>query len=266
MNIYNQDTTISEISQENNFIFYVYAYLRKDGSPYYIGKGKDNRAFDSRRKNYPNSPNRVVIIESNLSELGAFALERRYIRWYGRKDNGTGILRNLTDGGEGGTGCVISEEHKRKLSVAKKGISFSETHKNNLSISHKGNQQSAKTRLKISESTKGRVVSKETRTKISNKNKLKIRSEEEKLHLSNLNKDKILWNNGLINKSQKECPGEGWVKGKLLTIESRKAISDSKKQENNHMFGKKWYNNGLTSKVLENNPGGEWKLGRLKFW
>lgn len=87
--------------------FYIYAYLRIDGSPYYIGKGKAKRAWKPHSIQIPQDNTRIIIMESELSEIGALALERRYILWYGRKDNGTGMLRNMSDGGDGpGSGRV----------------------------------------------------------------------------------------------------------------------------------------------------------------
>ena len=82
--------------------FYTYAYLREDRTPYYIGKGKGNRIYStSRRNNPPKDKSRVIYLKQNLTEEEAFKHEIYMIDVLGRKDLKTGILRNLTEGGEG---------------------------------------------------------------------------------------------------------------------------------------------------------------------
>lgn len=154
--------------------FYVYAYLRTDGTPYYIGKGKGQRAWRSHHKivnkrfsgiALPDT-NRIVIMEAGLTEIGSLALERRYIRWFGRKDNNTGILRNRTDGGEGGNGIVTSEETRRKKSEANKGQGLGRKLSEETRQKMRGRTYSSEVRAKMG-APKGTVPTVETRLKIS---------------------------------------------------------------------------------------------------
>lgn len=96
MDIYNPTQTI----------YYVYAYINKStGAPYYIGMGKGKRAYNSHSYHgisTPKDKTKIVFLETNLSQVGAYALERRYIEWYGRKDLNTGILLNRHPGGSYG--------------------------------------------------------------------------------------------------------------------------------------------------------------------
>jgi hypothetical protein len=102
--------------------YYVYLYLREDGTPYYVGKGKGNRAFSLKRRISPPPKERIIIHTENLSENDAFELEKELIAKYGRKDIGTGILRNKTDGGDGLAGHIHTQESRNKMSVTQQKL------------------------------------------------------------------------------------------------------------------------------------------------
>jgi predicted RNA-binding Zn-ribbon protein involved in translation (DUF1610 family) len=127
--------------------FYVYVFLRKDGTPYYVGKGHGKRAFNASRRFHPRDLTRIQIVKDNLDEPTAFNLEKSLVAKYGRKDLGTGILHNHTDGGEGTAGYTLNEKQRKVRSIISKN-------------------QSAVTRAKISATLKGRKFSKSTLIKM----------------------------------------------------------------------------------------------------
>ena len=160
----------------------MYFYIRskdsktsKSGTPYYVGKGKNNRAFDKHDNiGIPKDRSKIILVEQNLTELQAFILERYYIRWFGRKDNGTGILRNKTEGGEGSSGHIVSNEERKRRSKRAKEMQ-------NL-INTKARRENARIRMKENNPMKiSKVVTKMKESSAKNKKK-KIWTEERKIN------------------------------------------------------------------------------------
>lgn len=192
-------------------IYYIYAYLRLDGTPYYIGKGKGIRAYQKQnhKVSVPKNKSQIIIMETNLTEVGALALERFYIRWYGRKNIGTGILRNLTDGGEGVSGLVLSEESRNKISLGNKGKKQTSKAKEKISKSKKGKG------IGINAGAKhpfyGKTHTLETRERLSRARKGRKYSPETCLKMSEAKKDTCWINNGIETKRIKRKDIDFWI-------------------------------------------------------
>ena len=150
--------------QQESRSYYVYAYLRSHDSPrgcklspYYIGKGSRDRAF-SKIRSIPKPEDRsyIVFLEESLTEAEAFALEKYAIALYGRVDKNTGILWNMTDGGEGSSGIVMSEAAKQKIAQALTGRKRPRSVIEKMVKSREGFQHSEETKKKMSHARKGK--------------------------------------------------------------------------------------------------------------
>lgn len=180
-------------------IYYVYIYLRKDGSPYNVGKGSRCRWRNNNHRVEVPPPDRVIFPITNTTEEWAHFMEMEFIDFYGRLNDGTGILENWTDGGEGISGFKHSEESKRKIRETKKnqseetkrklreakiGKPRSEETKRKISESQKGKKMSEESRRKMSEAQRGKTCTKETKRKISEAAKKRKQTDETKRKIS----------------------------------------------------------------------------------
>ena len=111
-------------------MFYVYVYRdprqRKDRQPVYVGKGTGDRDLSHWSRGSHNKPLQDFLSHlrgANLepicervfeteNEKEAFDKEVDLIKLYGRRDIKTGCLFNRTDGGDGASGAVRTDEEK----------------------------------------------------------------------------------------------------------------------------------------------------------
>jgi len=241
----------SRLSEEHLFFIYCMLDSRKPGKfiygsfefeyePFYIGKGKGDRIKAHFRPSSLNLPCRknskikkinacglspvVGKIREGLTETEAMLTEREAIITIGRIDTNSGPLTNMTDGGDGASGCIPGIETREKRSASLKGkipwnvgVSYpedirekmrqaafacgagshmrgrlhTEEEKRNIAAGLKGREVSQSTRLKIAEANRFRTASFETRRKISAASRGRTMSEESRRKISEALKGRV---------------------------------------------------------------------------
>lgn len=200
----------------------VYSHIDDNNVTFYIGIGDSKRPYDSRqrskfwksyvKKHCSSGKPKIEIIHEGVSWEEACGHEQFWILFWGRRDNGTGVLVNMTDGGEGAVGAIRSEEHKRKIGEAGKGRYHSE-----------------ESRLKMSEARKGHPSHR----------KCKTLSEEHRKKLSEVSKGKTSTFKGKHHSEEaKQKLRESRMGKPVPTYKGRKHTEEAKQKQSNALHGK----------------------------
>ncbi len=252
--------------------FYVYAYLdpRKPGffkydsleldhEPFYIGKGQKERLFDhisesignrktirnSRKHNkikkiFENGLQPIIIkIHDKISEEECLILEKKFINLIGRQDLDKGPLTNHTDGGEGTSGYIFTEQDKIKMSEAQKKT---------INHSTRGKKFSEETKEKL---RKGKIGEKNPNF---NKPSLKKNKSLEELFGEEKAKEiKIKQKNSHLNKKASKSTRDKMSKSRMGHSVSKNVIKYlNERTGDKNPMSKKW--------IITNDTGNKFEL------
>lgn len=236
----------------------VYQHIRLDTDEvFYVGIAKvKNRPYSKeyRNKHWHNIVSKVgykvEIIHEGLTWNEAQEIERNLIKQYGRKDLNSGILVNMTDGGEGICGYKHTDEWKLNNSIRNKGKTIPESQRNIIKDYMSNRTITNDFKEKVSNGVKryydlnGRVPKKET---------------HKKSDLLWVNKDTI--NKRVFKGFLNEFINNGWSLGRYIKPETNDIMSKK---------GSKWMNNGFVERMVLSDEinkqlSNNWKFGRLKI-
>lgn len=143
--------------------FKVYIHINKINNKKYIGITKQNIKYRWRSdgSGYLRSPHfykailkygwdnfKHIVLHNNIDENTAKQLEKYYIKYYKTKDKRYGY--NMTDGGDGSFGVIVSGDTRKKLSIAGKGRKRSAETRLKQRLARLGKKPTLETLIKLS--------------------------------------------------------------------------------------------------------------------
>lgn len=166
-----------------DYMYYTYAYLREDRTPYYIGKGSANRAYQNHKRTngqnlLPKNKDQILILKNFEIEDLAYKHEQYLIALYGRKCDG-GILVNMVHGGKGGARKYLTVKEKEEAQLRNK-INAAK----NLKICRKENREEFN-RKTNARNAKRREILNQRQKEYADKNREKINEKQREYRKNN---------------------------------------------------------------------------------